>query len=367
KSNFRNEIIINKTKAKKQIKKPFIQQSESLFFYSKNDNYFFNQVEIPRKEPKWYELLDFPRSNENPRTIMGKEYFPPRNRRWGLSQDRINLFEKKGKIRINKNKRYIDCRGNLINEKPELYYDKELVRNVWLDIPGYSQVHKFSTENSEELLRRVIESGSKEKDVVLDFFLGSGTTTATAHKLNRKWIGVEIGAQFEDYILPRMKTVLMGDKSGISKSNNTKSSGFFKYQYLEQFEDTLENVEFNLHDYKKILKIDDIKNPFCYKMKILENQNTKNVNVDLIESFNYLIGIFVKTMKQVKNNGRTYIFIIGNVDKSHTGIVMRKFLVNEEDFFKRFSGKDNVSLCQITWADYPAVSALMCESVNSHT
>lgn len=53
--------------------------------------------------------------------------------------------------------------------------------------------------------------------------------------------------------------------------------------------------------------------------------------------------------------------------KSHTGIVMRKFLVNEEDFFKRFSGKDNVSLCQITWADYPAVSALMCESVNSHT
>ncbi|MFW9942338.1 MAG: DNA methyltransferase, partial [Candidatus Thorarchaeota archaeon] len=193
KSNFRNEIIINKTKAKKQIKKPFIQQTESIFFYSKNDDYYFSQLQHKRKEPKWYELLDLPRSNENARTILGKTYYPPKGRRWGLSQKRINDFEQAGKVRINKKKKYVDCFGNIINEKPELFYDSEPIRNAWLDIPGYSQVHKFSTENSEELLQRVIESGSKEQDLVLDFFLGSGTTTATAHKLNRKWIGIEMG------------------------------------------------------------------------------------------------------------------------------------------------------------------------------
>ncbi|MHA1932821.1 MAG: DNA methyltransferase, partial [Promethearchaeota archaeon] len=125
KSNFRNEIIINKTRAKQQRKKPFIQQTESLFFYSVTDNYFFNQVEIPRNEPKWYELIDFPRSNEIPRIILGKKYFPPKNRRWGLSQERIDQFEQKGKIRINKDKSYVDCLGNTINEKPELFYDVE--------------------------------------------------------------------------------------------------------------------------------------------------------------------------------------------------------------------------------------------------
>jgi adenine-specific DNA-methyltransferase len=149
KSNFRNEIIINKTRAKQQRKKPFIQQTESLFFYSVTNDYYFNQVELPRKEPKWYELLDFPRPNENPRIVLGKKYYPPKNRRWGLSQERISQFEQKGKIRINKNKSYIDCLGKTVNEKPELFYDVELVRNDWLDIPGYSQVHKFSTENSE--------------------------------------------------------------------------------------------------------------------------------------------------------------------------------------------------------------------------
>jgi adenine-specific DNA-methyltransferase len=323
KSNFRNEIIINKTRAKQQRKKPFIQQTESLFFYSVSNEYFFNQVELPRKEPKWYELLDFPRPNENPRIVLGKKYYPPKNRRWGLSQKRINQFEQKGKIRINKDKSYIDCLGNTINEKPELFYDVEPVRNDWLDIPGYSQVHKFSTENSEELLQRVIESGSKEGDIVLDFFLGSGTTIATAHKLNRKWIGVEIGNQFEDFILPRMKNVLKGEKSGISKTINTKNAGFFKYHYLEQFEDSIENIVFNIQINKEPLQIDEIKDPFQYNFKIIENDKSKVINVDLIETFNYHLGVFVEKVDRIKENGRDYIFITGKIDKAQVGVVWR--------------------------------------------
>ena len=323
KSNFRNEIIINKTRAKQQRKKPFIQQTESLFFYSVTDKYFFNQVELPRKEPKWYELLDFPRSNQIPRTVLGKKYYPPKNRRWGLSQERINQFERKGKIRINKEKSYIDCFGKTINEKPELFYDIEPVRNNWLDIPGYSQVHKFSTENSEELLQRVIESGSKERDIVLDFFLGSGTTIATAHKLNRKWIGVEIGTQFEDFVLQRMKSVLKGEKSGISKILDVKKKGFFKYHYLEQFEDSIENTVIELSKIKEDQHISEITDPCRHQIRIVENNKLKFVNVDLIETFNYLIGIQVEKMEQIIENGRAYIIITGKTEKAQVGIFWR--------------------------------------------
>jgi adenine-specific DNA-methyltransferase len=326
KSNFRNEILVNKTRAKQQRKKPFIQQTESLFFYSKSDGYYFNKLEIPRKEPKWYELLDFPRPNKTSRTVLGKEYYPPNNRRWGLSQERISQFESNGKIRINKNKSYIDCFGNIINEKPELFYDTEPVRNDWLDIPGYSQVHKFSTENSEELLQRVIESGSREEDVVLDFFLGSGTTIAAAHKLNRKWIGVEMGTQFENFVLPRMKSVLKGEKSGISKTIDPKKSGFFKYHFLEQFEDSIENYCNKLLKNKEETYFDKIEDPFRYLFKIVKKNKLETINVDLIETFNYTLGIQVDKTTFIKENGRVYIIIIGNIQKAQVGVVWRAII-----------------------------------------
>jgi adenine-specific DNA-methyltransferase len=177
-------------------------------------------------------------------------FYPPRNRRWALSQERINKFEREGKIRINKRLSYIDCIGNKVIGMPELLYDTEIVGNEWLDIPGYSQSQQFSTENSESLLKRVIESTSNEGDLVLDFFLGSGTTTAVAHKLKRKWIGIEMGDHFWTVILPRMKKVLAYDKSGISKDKDVKekyneknAGGFFKYQVLEQYEDVIDNIE----------------------------------------------------------------------------------------------------------------------------
>jgi adenine-specific DNA-methyltransferase len=130
-----------------------------------------------------------------------------------------------------------------------------LLDNNWLDIPGYSSGWGFSTENSEVLLKRVIESTSNESNLVFDFFLGSGTTTAVAHKLGRRWIGVEMGEHFYTVVLPRMKKVLAYDKSGISKEKDVKekynkenAGGFFKYYELEQYEDTLRNVKYDDYD-----------------------------------------------------------------------------------------------------------------------
>ncbi len=326
KISFRNEIIVNKTKAKQQIKKPFIQQTESLFFYSKSEDYYFNQLLTPRKNPQWYELLDLPRANETPRRILGKLFYPPKKRRWGLSQERIDLFEKNKKIRINKEKSYVDCRGITMNEKPELYYDTEPIRNDWLDIPGYSQTHKFPTEDAEELLKRVIESGSKTNDVVLDYFSGSGTTIATAHKIGRKWVGIEKGDQFNKFILPRMKNVLRGEKTGISKMIDTNKGGFFKYQYLEQFEDSIENVAFDDLVNKNLRVIKYFEDPFNYTYKSFKNDQSQIINVDLIETFNYILGLTPTQLSSIEENGRLYLFIEGTLDEKVILVVWRSLI-----------------------------------------
>ncbi|MDX5477161.1 MAG: site-specific DNA-methyltransferase, partial [Cyclobacteriaceae bacterium] len=114
--------------------------------------------------------------------------------------------------------------------------------NNWLDIKGYSNSWKFKTENSEILLQRVIGTLSEEREIILDYFDGSGTTTATAHKMNRRWIGIEMGEYFNMITKRRMINVLAGDSTGISKDVNFSFGGIFKYHVLESYEDTLNNL-----------------------------------------------------------------------------------------------------------------------------
>lgn len=195
KENFRNEIVINRTKAKQPPENYFTPQTDSFFFYTKGINYGFNQITRPI-EPKWHPLLHFPRADERPRIIRGKEFYPPKGRRWALSQENINEFEKLGKIRIHKDEEYIDCRGERVKGIPELLYDTEIVRSEWLDVPGYSQRTHYPTENSEEVLDRIVRASSNPGDIVLDAFAGSGTTGAVAEKLyengrNRRWIMID--------------------------------------------------------------------------------------------------------------------------------------------------------------------------------
>ena len=132
------------------------------------------------------------------------------------------------------------------------YYADVFVRDVWDHdetkplISGSKEFQDFRTQKSEGLLRRIIETTTDKRDLVFDFFLGSGTTTAVAHKLGRKWIGVEMGEHFYTVVLPRMKKVLAYDKSGISKEvKEYQGGGFFKYYELEQYEETLANCKYD--------------------------------------------------------------------------------------------------------------------------
>lgn len=86
--------------------------------------------------------------------------------------------------------------GNLlkINFVPRFYFDKDkTVDSNWTDIAGYTKTKIYPTENSENLLERIITSFTKKGDIVLDCFVGSGTTAAVAEKTDRKWVSCDIG------------------------------------------------------------------------------------------------------------------------------------------------------------------------------
>jgi len=95
--------------------------------------------------------------------------------------------------------------------------------------PGKS----FDTPKPERLINRVLTIGSNQGDLVLDSFLGSGTTAAVAHKMGRKWIGIELGEHCTTHCLPRLKKVVDGsDQGGISEAVGWKGGGGFKFYEL---------------------------------------------------------------------------------------------------------------------------------------
>ena len=90
----------------------------------------------------------------------------------------------------------------------------------------------FDTPKPERLLQRILHIATHEGDLILDSFLGSGTTTAVAHKMNRRYIGIEIGEHAQTHCQPRLQKVVDGEQGGISKAVGWKGGGGFKFVRL---------------------------------------------------------------------------------------------------------------------------------------
>jgi len=116
-----------------------------------------------------------------------------------------------------------------------------MLTNIWTDIPwegiaSEGNVKLKKGKKPERLLRRIIEMGTDNpKDIVLDFYLGSGTTSAVAHKMRRQYIGIEQLDYGENDSIVRLQNVINGDQSGISKSVNWQGGGDFVYCELMKY------------------------------------------------------------------------------------------------------------------------------------
>lgn len=94
------------------------------------------------------------------------------------------------------------------------------------------QTNEFDGQKSEKLLQRIIEISTNENDIVMDFFAGSGTTLAVAHKMNRRWVGIEQMDYIESITKERLKKVIDGEQGGISKAVGWQGGGEFIYAEL---------------------------------------------------------------------------------------------------------------------------------------
>lgn len=202
KNNFQNEIIINRFKRQLKNLTRLNHSTDCIFFYSKNDNPFFNEILRKRfnvftgeeQDPAWRGMSSPGLRNPPERVIFGKEMLPPKGRHWTFSQKRVEELIKEKRIQINERIKYTDIKANYIVGLPEYLQTEEVpVDSNWTDVKGYVFGSSYPTENPEELLKRIVECASSEGDLVMDFFAGSGSFASVSEKLNRKWIVCDIG------------------------------------------------------------------------------------------------------------------------------------------------------------------------------
>lgn len=224
----------------------------------------------------------------------------------------------------------------------------------WLDIKGYANKWSFKTENSEGVVKRVIDSLSNENDIILDCFVGSGTTAAVSLKTKRKFLCVDMGAHFYDVVLPRIKYVLNGESSGVSSEVDYFGGGIIKYMRLESYEDALSNIELqkpqtevsslfgdeylinymlDIESKGSLLNVKAFKDPFEYSMRITEKNESRLRKVDVVETFNYLIGLTV-----IRQDATKYFSATAASNPEYEGAVDLKNDTNGKFAFRQIEG-----------------------------
>jgi adenine-specific DNA-methyltransferase len=195
-----------------------------------------------------------------------------------------------------------------------------------------------------------------EDGVVADYFAGSGTTGHAVVNLNRedggrrKFILVEMGDHFDTVLLPRLKKVAFSPewKDGVAKREAASEEAergprIIKYFRMEGYEDALSNIEFEkpdeslfgLDDYMlrymlrwetkgsaTLLNVAGLERPFDYKLRLDGNGDGEDTVVDLPETFNYLLGLAVRTRRVYDDEGRRYLVYTGRTRDGRSAVVI---------------------------------------------
>ena len=205
-SGLRTEIAWKRTSSHGNVSRSFGEIWESIFYYTKSANeWTWNQQYVPFEQ----EYIDSHFSGRDPngrrwttsdlvnpgvRPNLKYEYkgYKPHHNGWKFSRQRMEQLDAEGRLYFPADpngrirlKRYLD-------ESPG-----QIAQNFWTDIaPINSQAHEavgYQTQKPEALLQRILATSSNEDDLVLDCFIGSGTTAVVAEKMNRRWIACDLG------------------------------------------------------------------------------------------------------------------------------------------------------------------------------
>ena len=171
----------------------------------------------------------------------GRIVNPPAGYSWRVSKEKFEELVKDNRIWFGKDgnnvpsiKRFLsDVQEGLVSKT--IWYRIEVGDNqdAKREVKQFNSENVFATPKPEKLVYRIMALASREGDLVLDSFLGSGTTAAVAQKMGRKWIGIELGEHAKTHCIPRLKQVIAGsDQGGISKAVEWQGGGGFKFYTL---------------------------------------------------------------------------------------------------------------------------------------
>lgn len=246
KENFINEVLIGRKREGAGSMNKFDVSNEVLFLYSKSSDYKINDISAKRSltDIKWTSFLMAEERNPKERIFFGLTLLPPKGQHFSLIQAKCDKLVREHFLRL----RCKDCGTRYYYSDNEIDLEKRIkhktdkfkfydiysdttyfgvekvdkcltcksenftvdylgsddakISNNWFDIRSYSSTTGYPTENSEDLLERIIKATTQENDLILDFFGGSGSTAAVAEKLNRRWVTCDIG-KFSYYTMQK--------------------------------------------------------------------------------------------------------------------------------------------------------------------
>jgi len=237
--NFQAQIIWKRTYSKGDAN-TFGASHDTILFYSKSENFFFNKTytdydnEYLARFTHEDERGKYQDRNLSAKGLKGGGYHYnwkgvdgyyrcPEATMKRLDEDNRIYYTKNGTARM---KQYLhEMKGRAVQD---IWNDINVINSQSTERVGYS------TQKPEKLLKRVIESSSEEGDIVLDFFMGSSTTQAVAHKMKRQYVGIEQMIYIEDTSIKRLKSIIDGDQNGISKDVKWEGGGSFVYCELAE-------------------------------------------------------------------------------------------------------------------------------------
>ena len=246
-----NILLYSKTDRYKLNKKP--RTEEQIGRYTNPDNHpkgnwSSDNLMANVKGGRGVKSLNFPIINPN----TGEEHYPSSNGNWRYNKDTIARL-------LSNNEIYFGQDGKGKPKLKRFFNDLKdegvSVGTFWDDVPQnntgtgeilklFGSVNEFDTPKPEKLIEKIITIGSNEGDLVLDFFAGSGTTAAVAHKMKRQFITIEQMNYIENVTVERLKKVIDGEQGGISKAENWQGGGSFIYLELaKNNQNALEKIE----------------------------------------------------------------------------------------------------------------------------
>lgn len=258
--------------------------------------------------------------------------------KWVFARDTVESISDELTVKFDPKKKTYD----IIRKKSKFRYkslwsDKRYSANSWGSVILNNIIPNtpFKYPKSIYTAKDCIDAGlnNSKNGCVLDYFAGSGTTGHATIKLNRedegkrKYILVEMGTYFDTVTKPRIQKVIYSDnwKNG-KPQDKIGISQMFKYQVLESYEDSLNNLLLNSTNSNGMLQFSEdaqeeyllkymldvesrdhlfnielFRNPFNYQLNVTENNELVPTKIDLIETFNYLIGLYVERIQRVKD------------------------------------------------------------------